>query len=318
VVIDKAELRSMSRAERHELAALLAELDEPAGANEPANTAESAATPSQSEPVRPEPVRPEPARPEPARPEPVSPGSVRPDPFRIDPVLARERRLALLVSAGCCVALAGWIVLLAATLPHHFDAHHWRALWVNFDVFLFAAFAATAWAIWRQRQVLILLLVLIGTMLCCDAWFDVGTSLATNGFWISLLSALGAELPLAALAFLGARRLLRATVAAGILAGARAQAAHAAAAGHPAAANAVGPQSPAAANAVGPQSPAAAKQSPDALDWARVGNWGRSCAGQSLRRAPLSGNGLGEALPRSRAERRADRARQAGHAGQAA
>src|SRR6266566_1349334 len=186
MVIDKAELRSMSRAERHELAALLAELDEPA------------ATARQREPVR-------------------------PDPYRIDPVLARERPLALLVSAGCCVVLAGWIVLLAATLPHQFDAHHWRAVWVNFDVFLLAAFTATAWAIWRQRQVLILLLVLIGTMLCCDAWFDVGTSLATRGFTISLLSAVFAELPLAFLAFAGARRLLRATVAAGILAGARAQ-----------------------------------------------------------------------------------------------
>ena len=134
--------------------------------------------------------------------------------------LRRERRLALLVSAACCVFLAGWIVLLAATLPHHFDAHHWRAVWVNFDVFLLAAFAATAWAIWRQRQVLILLLMLTGTMLCCDAWFDVGTSLATSGLWISLLSAVFAELPLAFLAFAGARRLLRATVAAGILAGA--------------------------------------------------------------------------------------------------
>ena len=108
--------------------------------------------------------------------------------------------------------LAGWIVVLAATLPRHFDAHHWRAVWVNFDVFLFAAFLATAWAIWRERQVLILLLAAIGTMLCCDAWFDVGTSLATSGVWISLLTAVFAELPLAFLAFVGARRLLRATV----------------------------------------------------------------------------------------------------------
>ena len=137
-------------------------------------------------------------------------------------MLRRERRLALLVAAACCVILAGWIVVLAATLPHHFDAHHWRAVWVNFDVFLLAAFAATAWAIWRERQVLILLLMVIGTMLFCDAWFDVGTSLATSGFWISLLSALFAELPLAFLAFAGARRLLRATVAAAIAAGATA------------------------------------------------------------------------------------------------
>ena len=213
-MIDKAELHRMSRAERQELAALLAELDEPAAPDEPALRGDRVA-PGEDAARR-------------ACPPGSRPG--RANPYQIDPTLRRERRLALLVSAACCVVLAGWIVLLAATLPHHFDAHHWRAVWVNFDVFLLAAFAATAWAIWRQRQVLILLLVIIGTMLFCDAWFDVGTSLATSGFTISLLSAVFAELPLAFLAFAGARRLLRATVAAAILAGARAQAGQAAAA----------------------------------------------------------------------------------------
>jgi hypothetical protein len=243
-VIDKAELRRMSQADRRELAAFLAELDQPAI-------------------------------------------QAAPDPYRIDPSLRRERRLALLVAATCCVILAGWIVVLAATLPHRFDAHHWRAVWVNFDILLLAAFAATAWAIWRQRQVLILLLAITGTMLCCDAWFDVGTSLATSGIWISVLSAVFAELPLAFLAFAGARRLLRATVAAGILAGAGIV---------------PGPRAPISrATGTGPSVP----------DWAQLGNWGRSCAGQSLSSVPLAGSGLGEALPRSRAERQADRAGQA-------
>ena len=178
-MIDKAELRRMSQAERRELASLLAELDE----SPPSRTRASGPAPAQASRT------------------PGEPDPDRADPFDYDPVLRRERRLALLVAAGCCVILAGWIVVLAATLPHHFDAHHWRAVWVNFDVFLLAAFAATAWAIWRERQILILLLVLIGTMLFCDAWFDVGTSLATSGFWISLLSAVFAELPLAFLAF---------------------------------------------------------------------------------------------------------------------
>ena len=204
-----------------------------------------------------------------------------PDPYRIDPFLRRERRLALLVAAACCLILAGWIVVLAATLPHRFDAHHWRAVWVNFDILLLAAFAATAWAIWRQRQVLILLLMVTGTMLCCDAWFDVGTSLATSGIWISLLSAVFAELPLAFLAFAGARRLLRATVAAGILAGAGIL-----------------------ASSRAQVSPATGRPGPEVPDWAQAGNWGRSCAGQSLRSTPLAGSGLDEALPRSRAERR--------------
>jgi hypothetical protein len=189
----------------------------------------------------------------------------RANPYLADPKLRRGRRLALFVSAACCVILAGWIVVLAATLPRHFDAHHWRAVWVNFDVFLFAAFVGTAWAIWRERQVLILLLAGIGTMLCCDAWFDVGTSLATSGLWISLLTAIFAELPLAFLAFAGARRLLRATVETGLRIPAPAAGqAHAAPAG-----------------TRGP-----------AED--------RTC---SLRRTPLSGHGLDEALPRGRAHR---------------
>ena len=188
------------------------------------------------------------------------------NPYLADPKLRRQRQLALLVSAACCVILAGWIVVLAATLPHRFDAHHWRAVWVNFDVFLLAAFTTTAWAIWRERQVLILLLVGIGTMLCCDAWFDVGTSLATSGLWISLLTAFFAELPLALLAFVGARRLLRATVEASLQV-----------------------PVPAAARVL-ETSPAGIRGPADDL----------TC---SLRRTPLSGHGLDEALPRGRAHR---------------
>lgn len=195
------------------------------------------------------------------------PGTVA-NPYLTDAKLRRERRLALFLAAACCVILAGWIVVLGATLPRHFDAHHWRAVWVNFDVLLLGAFIATAWAIWRERQVLILLLAGIGTMLCCDAWFDVGTSLATSGVWLSLVSALFAELPLAFLAFAGARRLLRATVEASLRVPA-----------------------PAAARAL-ETAPAGTRGPADDL----------TC---SLRRTPLSGHGLDEALPRSRAQRSA-------------
>jgi hypothetical protein len=67
----------------------------------------------------------------------------------------------------------------------------------------------------ERRLVLILLLMTVGTMLCCDAWFDVGTSLKTSGIGMSLVAAIFAELPLAFLAFFGARRLLAATVSGG-------------------------------------------------------------------------------------------------------
>jgi hypothetical protein len=200
------------------------------------------------------------------------------DPYLSDPALGRQRRLVLFISAGCCVILAGWIVVLAATLPHHFNAHHWRALWVDFDVLMLAAFAVTAWATWRKRQILILLLMLLGTMLCCDAWFDVGTSLGTTSMWLSIADAIFAELPLAFLAFSGARRLLRATVEAGMPI-------------------------------------PAGDQSPDGFQAADEEGRG---AVPSLSRTPLAGAGLEEAFPGSRVLERAERSRQTAAPGSSA
>jgi hypothetical protein len=51
--------------------------------------------------------------------------------------------------------------------------------------------------------------VVLATLLCCDAWFDVTLDLRTNDFQVSLLMALCVELPLATLAVIGARRLMR-------------------------------------------------------------------------------------------------------------
>jgi hypothetical protein len=229
VVIDEAELRRLSQAERWQLARMLTELDGPGPAEQ-----------------------------------------ASPDPYLRDPKLGRQRRLVLFISAGCCVILAVWIVVLAATLPHHFNTHHWRALWVRFDVLLLAAFAATAWATWKKRQILILLLMLTGTMLCCDAWFDVGTSLGTSSAWLSIADAAFAELPLAFLAFTGARRLLKATVEAGMPV-------------------------------------PAGDQSQDRREAAE--EQGRGGA-PSLRRTPLAGAGLEEAFPGGRALERAERSRQ--------
>jgi hypothetical protein len=123
-----------------------------------------------------------------------------------------RRRLALLIVLGGCVVLAAWIGVLAVTLPKHFHATHWRGAWVGFDLGLLAAFAATAWASWRQRQVLILCLTVTGTLLLCDAWFDLILDIGTDEFWMSVLTAVVAEIPLALLMFNAARRLHRLSV----------------------------------------------------------------------------------------------------------
>jgi hypothetical protein len=126
---------------------------------------------------------------------------------------SRRRAIVLAVILAACVCLAAWTGLLAATLPRFYRTGDWRGAWVGLDLAELAAFAATGWALWRRRQILIICLVVLATLLCCDAWFDVVLDARTSGFWFSLLSALLVELPIAAVAILGARRLLRTTIA---------------------------------------------------------------------------------------------------------
>ena len=123
--------------------------------------------------------------------------------------LTRDRRLAVLFSIVACAVLVAWIVILALTLRRTYTTTHWRLAWVGFDVAELAAFAATGWAFWRGRQIVIACLIVTGTLLCCDAWFDVILDLRTGDMWWSIASALLIELPLAFLMFQAARRLIR-------------------------------------------------------------------------------------------------------------
>jgi RNA polymerase sigma-70 factor (ECF subfamily) len=130
----------------------------------------------------------------------------------IDPRLRRRRRFGLIFMTVCCVALAAWIAILVLTLPGRYTSHDWPAVWVGLDLAELAAFAATAWAAWHQRQILIFLMVVTGTLLACDAWFDLALAYGSRGFTMSLVSALVVELPLAALLLASARRLVRVTI----------------------------------------------------------------------------------------------------------
>jgi hypothetical protein len=128
------------------------------------------------------------------------------------PLGQRRRRILIAACLVGVVLLAIWIVVLEVKLPRDYRAGGWRAAWVGFDIALLLTFAATAWAAWRRRQVLIGCLIVLATLLCCDAWFDITLDWGTKGFMVSVLSAAVIELPLAVLALIGARRLLRLTV----------------------------------------------------------------------------------------------------------
>jgi hypothetical protein len=123
----------------------------------------------------------------------------------------RRRRRIIDLLVITCLGLIPWIVLLGLTLPSRYSANHWTVAWVGFDVGLLCALAVTAWAAWRRRQIVIIAALVTGTMLVIDAWFDIVTDSTTRDLIISLVTAVFAELPLAALTFVGAFRLIRLT-----------------------------------------------------------------------------------------------------------
>jgi len=130
----------------------------------------------------------------------------------IDPRVRRRRQFGLMLMAACCIGLAGWIAFLILTLPAHFTSHDWRVVWVGLDIAEMLGFAATAWAAWHQRQIVIFCMITTGTLLVCDAWFDMALDYGSSGFTASVLSAVLAEFPLAFIMFAAARRLVRVTV----------------------------------------------------------------------------------------------------------
>ncbi|MCP2334716.1 hypothetical protein [Actinomadura rupiterrae] len=123
-----------------------------------------------------------------------------------------RRRFALALLVACCVWLVPWTVMLAYTLPAHYEAGQWRLAWIGFDIALTLAIGATALAGFRRLQVVVFGQIVCGTLLICDAWFDTMLSWGTRDFPLSLATALLGELPLAGLLFFAARRVVMETV----------------------------------------------------------------------------------------------------------
>ena len=130
----------------------------------------------------------------------------------IDPAfLRRIRRIRLGVMVGGAIALIPWIGYLSVTLPERYVAHNWRATWVGFDLLLVIFMLATAVLGYLRRQLLVLAAFTSGILLICDAWFDLMTA-GPGDVWLSTVTALGIEVPLATFMIIGAQRVMRLTM----------------------------------------------------------------------------------------------------------
>ena len=105
----------------------------------------------------------------------------------------------------CAVMLIPWTAFLFLTLPRHYSANHWHVAWGGFDIALAVALASTAVLTLRRSPLAEIAATVTGTLLVCDAWFDVLTSHGTGNLAQALAAALLLELPLAALCFWIAR-----------------------------------------------------------------------------------------------------------------
>jgi len=114
--------------------------------------------------------------------------------------LRRNWPAAILALAA--VVLIPWAIALGQMLPSRHVADHWDAAWTGFDVILAASLLATAWSFVRRRDLARGLAAFSGTLLLCDAWFDVLTSSSGTDLEIAILLALLGEIPLAAVCFL--------------------------------------------------------------------------------------------------------------------
>lgn len=131
-----------------------------------------------------------------------------------DPHVRHLRRLFLAVITGSFLFLIPWIAYLSVSLPTHHEVNQWRLAWVGFDGALIAAIGVTALCAWRRRQIFIPWAIVTATLLCCDAWFDIVLDWNSDELLGSVITAVVAELPLAALLLYVARKMLRLTVTA--------------------------------------------------------------------------------------------------------
>ncbi len=101
------------------------------------------------------------------------------------------------------VAVVPLVVLAALGAPSSHAAHHLGLMWTGLDVFELLGMALTGWCLWRRLPNLAAAAALTGTLMLCDAWYDVVTTTGRAEGTSLALACL--EIPLAVLSFAVAR-----------------------------------------------------------------------------------------------------------------
>src|SRR5208337_368544 len=118
---------------------------------------------------------------------------------RVDETLV-PRWVPYLFAVLSLALVPGIARVFASAAPLHLVTH-WRLAWGGFDMALAALLATTRLALFRRSALAEVLAAMTATLLCCDAWVDVLSSVGqgTGATVIAIGEAALVELPLAAL-----------------------------------------------------------------------------------------------------------------------
>ena len=107
-----------------------------------------------------------------------------------------------------CVVLIPWTAYLSWVLPRRHLSPHWDISWVGLDIGILLTLLATALLARRKSRWVAISATMVGTLLLADAWFDTMSSRVNRGLGQALFLALFVELPVAAMSFTIAYRVL--------------------------------------------------------------------------------------------------------------
>jgi len=107
----------------------------------------------------------------------------------------------VVVYAAIGIGLLPWTIWLSESLKPHHLVTRWDLAWSGFDTGLAVLFIATAIAAYRRSAWVGSLAAATGTVLVADAWFDIVLESHAGDLRNSIVLAIVAELPGAAMCF---------------------------------------------------------------------------------------------------------------------
>ncbi|ATL69791.1 hypothetical protein [Nocardia terpenica] len=123
--------------------------------------------------------------------------------------LSPSRRWAMVGAGAIAVLLIPWCVWLYYTLPQTVRVGHWPLLWLGLDTAEAISAAVTLLLLLRRSPTAALSAAVGAGLFFADGVFDIGTSLSSGGFTVSLLMAICLEFPIGIGALWFAARALR-------------------------------------------------------------------------------------------------------------